>query len=218
LCDANASRIRGDSPNPCEFKRFGTPGALTWINDSNLSGRSIEPSRAANEEEPMPHRAKAKPAHKGGHKKQQTAIASETMAQEFPSYEALDEQPSGSLRGEHRADTSRMGRRGSGGVDAKRSPDEDDMPARGEGRSLDDSDDLPARGESVGSTGSIWDEGETPARGESRGRSAGDLTWSGFAKPSRGESSGEETSATGRADRSGAASRGESDGGSSGRH
>jgi len=172
----------------------------------------------------MPHKnahhrgsAKSKSDHKSAQKKQ-TAVASETMAQEFPSYEALDEQPSESLKGEHRADTSRMGRRGTGGVDARRSPDEDDMPARGEGRSLDDSDDLPARGESVGSSASVWDEGETPARGESRGRAGGDLTWSGFAKPSRGESSGEETSATGRADRSGAASRGESDGRSSRQH
>jgi hypothetical protein len=163
----------------------------------------------------MPHRnahqrgtAKGQSQHKS-HGKKETAAASETMAQEFPSYEALDEQRPGSLRGEHRADPSRMGRRGTGGVSAKRSEDEDTMPARGEGRSLDDSDDLPARGESSGSTGATWDEGEAPARGESRGRGSDDLTWSGFAKPSRGESSGEETAAAGLADRSGAASRGE---------
>lgn len=159
------------------------------------------------------HRASAKGKHEYKSAKKETAAANETIAQEFPSYEALDEQPSESLRGEHRADPGRMGRRGVGGVTAKRSEDFDDMPARGEGRSLDDdSDNLPARGESVGSSGSIWDEGEAPARGESRGREAGDLTWTGSAKPSRGESSGEETSATGRADRSGAAGRGESSG------
>lgn len=147
--------------------------------------------------------------HKGGHTKQQ-AVASETMAQEFPSYEALDEKRPGSLRGEHRADTGRMGRKG--GVHAKRSPDDDDLPARGEGRHIDDIDDMPARGESEGSGGSLWDEAETPARGESRGREADDLTWSGFAKPSRGESSGEETQAAGRVDRTGPVSRGESEG------
>ncbi len=148
-------------------------------------------------------------SHPKGHGKKETGGASKTMAQEFPTYEALDEQPSKSLRAEHRADTSRMERHGAGGVSAKRSEDEDVLPARGEGRSLDDVDALPARGESAGSTGSTWDEGETPARGESRGRGSEDLTWSGFAKPSRGESSGEETAAAGLADRSGAASRGE---------
>ncbi|HZF53132.1 MAG TPA: hypothetical protein VE093_30975 [Polyangiaceae bacterium] len=159
----------------------------------------------------MPHRNhhrsdKGKHEHQSGGKKEE-AIASEMMAQEFPSYEALDAQQGGSLRGEHRVDAGRMGRRGVGGVTAKRSEDIDDMPARGEGRSLDDTADLPARGESSGSSDSLWEDGETPARGESRGRGAADLTWSGFA--SRGESSGDETSETGRADRSGAAGRGE---------
>ncbi len=159
----------------------------------------------------MPHRnhhrsAKVKHEHKGGGKKEE-AIASEMMAQEFPSYEALDDQQGGSLRGEHRVDAGRMGRRGVGGVTARRSEDIDDMPARGEGRSLDDTADLPARGESSGSSDSLWEDGEAPARGESRGHR--DLTWSGFSQPSRGESSGDETSEMGLADRSGAAGRGE---------
>lgn len=161
----------------------------------------------------MPHRnhhrsAKGKHEHKGGGKKE-AAIASDTMGQEFPSYEALDDQSGGSLRGEHRVDAGRMGRRGVGGVTARRSEDIDDMPARGEGRSLDDADELPARGESSGSGDSLWEGGDAPARGESRGHMGGDLTWSGFGQPSRGESSGDETSEMGLADRSGAAGRGE---------
>lgn len=161
----------------------------------------------------MPHRnahhrgsAKGKPEHKDSHKRQ-PSVASKTMKQEFPSYEALDEQRPGSLRGEHRADTGRMGRKG--GAHARRSEDEDDMPARGEDRGLDDTDDFPARGESAGSSGSLWQEGETPVRGESRARGSDDLTWSGFARPSRGESSGEETRTEERADRSGPVQRGE---------
>jgi hypothetical protein len=161
----------------------------------------------------MPHRnhrggAKGKSEQKGGTKKE-TAVAKETMAQEFPTYEALDEQRPGSLRGEHRADPGRMERHGTGGVDARRSEDQDTMPARGEGRSLNEVDDLPARGESAGASGALWDEGETPARGESRGRGANDSTWGGSSQPSRGESSGEDTQLTGHADRSGPASRGE---------
>jgi hypothetical protein len=149
-------------------------------------------------------------------------VGKETMSREFPSYNALKEHGSDSLRGEHRADTSRMrrGMRGYYGASASRSPDIDEeaQPARGESTFGDDSilnEEQPARGESSGrydADGSLWGEGESPGRGESGPPDSG-LTWSGFPRASRGESDGSETQASERVQRSAPSSRGESLGG-----
>ena len=178
----------------------------------------------------MPHKSahphgggkdKHEPKHSDRKKEEKDVeVASEKMSQEFPSYDALDERRPGSLRGEHRVDPSRMRKalRGSGGVSAKRSSEDDETGlSRGESVGAHDDEfeqDLPARGESVGDyelSGSLWDEAEPAGRGESGPRDS-DLTWSGFARPARGESSGQVTEETGRADRTGAPSRGESTG------
>lgn len=130
--------------------------------------------------------------------------AKEQMSTEFPSYNALEEGgPAGESwkTSEHRADTSRMSHsQRTGGTSARRSPDPEAGPARGESTGEIRAElvsEQPGRGESTAgddAPSAIWDgaEAQQPARGESIRAELGgeDLTMSGFAQPARGESTG----------------------------
>lgn len=137
-----------------------------------------------------------------GKKMQETK---EQMSTEFPSYNALEEGgPAGEpwKTNEHRADTARMNHsKRAGGTSARRSPDPDEGPARGESTGdirAELVSEQPGRGESTAgddAPSAMWDgaNARQPARGESIRAELGsskDLSLSGFAQPARGESTG----------------------------
>jgi hypothetical protein len=181
----------------------------------------------------MPHRNTHH--HSGGKSRSESKSAGDKhasksgdrarMSAEQPSYDSLDESPTGGSLGkaEHRADTSRMSKkaRGFSGASAERSESNDVGPSRGEaagayGLSSETAAEQPSRGESWGvsddSGGALAQDAELHARGEStRASDNEDLTWAGFSRCSPEEANSRGGGAPSSL-RSSSASRGESSG------
>lgn len=145
------------------------------------------------------------------------------MSAEQPSYDSLEESPTGGSlsKAEHRADTTRMSKKGHGpsSTSADRSESDDVRPSRGEAAgthelSSETAAEQPSRGESWGASdesgGALAQEAELPTRGEStRARDNEDLTWAGFSHSSQEEANSRAAGATSSL-RSSSAARGES--------
>ena len=118
---------------------------------------------------------------KRGGKSSDTSRARARMASEQPTYEGLSDNRVSAEKAEHRADTSRMGKRARGGLTgtAERSPDIDEGPSRGESRGIAD--------DSGGALSQEDTEGVgRTQRGSARGRAQDtpEVNQAGLSKPS----------------------------------